>query len=106
MKQRTWNAATAVMLLASVASAQPPQATTQGSSNPMIKSSEAQTTAAPSEGANSFTQSQARKRMEKAGYKHVSSLTKDDSGLWQGTAMRDGQKVRVALDYKGNVSPR
>ena len=29
---------------------------------------------------------------------------KDPNGVWQGTAMKGGAKVNVALDYKGNVT--
>jgi len=28
----------------------------------------------------------------------------DADGLWQANAMRDGQAVKVALDYKGDVA--
>lgn len=55
-------------------------------------------------GRNSFTQEQARARIAKAGYANVSPLTKDDTGLWQGTATRQGKTVHVALDYKGNIA--
>jgi periplasmic protein CpxP/Spy len=55
-------------------------------------------------GANSFTSGQAKSRIESAGFKDVSDLTKDDQGIWRGTAMRDGKKVQVGFDYKGNIS--
>lgn len=58
---------------------------------------------APLEGANSFTESQAQDRALAAGYANLSALTKDDKGIWRGTAMKDGKSVRVAVDYKGNV---
>ena len=38
-----------------------------------------------------------------AGFSDVSGLTKDDKGIWRGTATKDGKSVKVALDYKGNV---
>ena len=57
----------------------------------------------PLSGANSFTESQARSRIEKSGFVGVSSLKKDDQGIWRGTAMKDGKTVNIALDYKGNV---
>jgi putative membrane protein len=31
------------------------------------------------------------------------TMTKDDKGIWRGTAMKDGTSVKVAVDYKGNV---
>ena len=61
-------------------------------------------TAAPVPGANSFTEGQARGRIEEAGFSSVSDLRKDDQGIWRGRAMRGGQSVSVALDYQGNVS--
>jgi hypothetical protein len=57
----------------------------------------------PFPGANSFTESQARSRIEDRGFTNVSGLKKDDQGIWRGTATKDGKAVAVALDYKGNV---
>jgi len=61
------------------------------------------TTEAPVPGANSFTESQARARIEERGFAQVTGLAKDDKGVWRGTAMKDGKSVAVALDYQGNV---
>ena len=58
---------------------------------------------APLEGANSFTEGQAQDRVLAAGYSDVSALTKDDKGIWRGTANKDSNSVKVAVDYKGNV---
>ena len=58
---------------------------------------------APFEGANSFTEGQAQDRILAAGFTNVSALTKDDKGIWRGTAEAQGKKVNVAVDYKGNV---
>jgi hypothetical protein len=58
---------------------------------------------APLAGANSFTESQAKDRIEKAGFTAVSGLKKDDNGIWRGTASRGGTQTNVALDYRGNV---
>jgi putative membrane protein len=55
-------------------------------------------------GHNSFTQAQAREHIAKSGYASVSPLTKGDDGIWRGTAQKDGRTVKVALDFKGNVS--
>lgn len=55
------------------------------------------------EGANSFTESQARDHIAKSGYNQVSPLKKDAKGVWRGTAMKDGHTVKVGLDFKGNV---
>ncbi len=61
------------------------------------------TAATPQPGANSFTEGQARSRIEAAGFSNVSELQKDDQGIWRGKAMRNGQSVGVALDYKGTI---
>ncbi len=58
---------------------------------------------APLEGANSFTENQAKDRAMAAGLTDVSALTQDDKGIWRGSAMRSGTSVKVAIDYKGNV---
>ena len=59
--------------------------------------------AQPARGSNSFTQNEARRRLERNGFQSVSGLTKDSNGVWRGTAMKDGQSVPVWLDYKGNA---
>jgi hypothetical protein len=57
----------------------------------------------PAKGANSFTMGEARSRIEKNGFSHVTGLTKDSSGVWHGQADKGGTKMAVWLDYKGNV---
>ena len=59
--------------------------------------------AQPARGSSSFTQNQARRRLERNGFQSVSGLAKDSGGVWRGTAMKDGQPVQVWLDYKGNA---
>ncbi len=59
--------------------------------------------AAPLPGSNSFTEAQARSRIERDGVSNVSGLKKDEHGIWRGQAMRGTASVKVALDYKGNV---
>jgi hypothetical protein len=58
---------------------------------------------APLEGANSFTEAQAKDRVMANGMAIPGAMTKDDQGIWRGTAMKDGKSVNVAVDYKGNV---
>jgi hypothetical protein len=58
---------------------------------------------APVAGANSFTEGEAKSRIEKMGFANVSELKKDDSGVWRGRAMKGGQMKEVSLDYQGNV---
>ena len=93
----------AAMLAASVATGAFAQPDT-GSHNPAVKHPAAHTTAMAAKGRNSFTQTQAQGRIAKAGYTDVSGLAKNKNGVWQGTAMKGGAKVNVALDYKGNVT--
>lgn len=58
---------------------------------------------APLAGANSFTESQAKARIEANGFTNVSGLRKDEGSIWRGSAMKDGKSVSVALDYQGNI---
>jgi len=91
---------------------QPLNAQNQGSgngsgSNPAVNVKPAgspESTGAVQPGANSFTEGQARSRIEAQGFKNVSELRKDEQGIWRGKAMRDGTSTNVMLDFKGNVS--
>ena len=80
--------------------------TAAAAQTPAVKSPSANNTAAPVAGANSFTEGQAKSRIESNGYSNVSDLKKDDSGIWTGSAMKGGQKVNVRLDFQGNVVTR
>jgi hypothetical protein len=102
MNKKQFFAAAAACVLASGAYAQ----ADSSSHNPAVKDASAHTTAAAAKGRNSFTESQAQGRIAKAGYTAVSKLTKNENGVWQGTAMKGGAKVNVGLDYKGNVTVR
>jgi len=59
---------------------------------------------APLPGANSFTEGQAKSRLEENGYSNVTGLKKDDNGVWKGTATHSGAKVNVSVDYRGNIT--
>jgi hypothetical protein len=72
-------------------------------SNPAVKTSDGNNPGAPAAGANSFTQGEAKSRIEKRGYSNVTALQKDKDGLWHAKAMKDGKSTEVALDYQGNV---
>lgn len=73
---------------------------------PAVANHYANNPGAPAAGSNSFTQAQARSRIEKAGYSNVSRLVKDKNGIWRGTATKEGATVSVALDYQGNIVSR
>jgi predicted outer membrane protein len=78
-----------------------------GSSNPAVDvkpKGSPESTGSVEPGANSFTEGQARSRIEAQGFANVTDLKKDDQGLWRGRAQRNGQSVNVTLDYKGNVA--
>ena len=70
---------------------------------PAVKSPNANNPAAPVAGANSFTEGQAKSKIEANGYTNVSSVKKDDNGIWTGSANKGGQKVNVKVDFQGNV---
>lgn len=55
-------------------------------------------------GANSFTEGQAQTRIAGAGFRNVSSLTKDDNGIWRGHGDREGRTFDVGFDFKGQVA--
>lgn len=96
---------TAAMLLGSGLLASGAIAQTH-SHNPAIKDSTVARSSSAAQGANSFTEDQARGRIAKAGYTGVSKLAKDRKGVWRGMAMKGGKKVRVGLDYKGDLVTR
>jgi hypothetical protein len=58
---------------------------------------------APVAGANSFTEGQAKSRIEAHGFTNVGGLKKDSDGVWRGTATQAGKSVRVSVDFQGNV---
>jgi len=71
--------------------------------NAAVQSPASTTAAVPARGANSFTEGQAKSRIEGQGYANVSDLRKDDAGVWRGRAQKEGNTVGVWLDYKGTV---
>ena len=96
--------AVAAVAAAALAACQPDSEKT----NPAVATDEAKAereASAPAQGANSFTEAQARDHATKAGYMEVGALTQAADGTWQGTAMKDGASVTIAVDYQGNVTP-
>ena len=94
----------AVMLMAGAALAQTQNTpANQGPNNPAVNTPGANNPGAPVAGANSFTEGQAKTRIEQAGYSDVSELKKDDSGVWRGKAKKGGTSMDVSLDFQGNV---
>jgi hypothetical protein len=94
--------------LAGGALAQTPTSPPPAQSGPQNSAINSSTKAveAPVKGRNSFTEGEAKSRIEKAGFANVNGLKKDDNGVWRGTAVKDGRSVDVSLDYQGNVVTR
>jgi opacity protein-like surface antigen len=98
-------AAFAFITSAAIAQVQNPPAQS-GPGNPAVNTEGKNNALAPVSGANSFTEGQAKSRIESNGYSQVSGLRKDDNGVWRGKAMKDGKSVDVSLDFQGNVFAR
>jgi hypothetical protein len=56
------------------------------------------------QGANSFTETQARARIEEKGFSAVTGLKLDDTGIWRATATMGGKSQMVGLDYQGTIA--
>jgi hypothetical protein len=89
---------------ASTAMAQTPAAKS-GPNNSAVNSAGQNNSNAPVAGRNSFTEGQAKSRIEGAGYTNVSDLKKDDNGVWRGKAAKGGATSSVSVDFEGNVNP-
>jgi len=89
------------LLAATTASAQPAQS---GPNNNAVNSAGQNNSNAPVAGRNSFTEGQARSKIEDAGYTNVTELKKDDNGVWRGKASKSGSATAVSVDFQGNVN--
>ena len=78
-------------------------AAAEGPSNPAVRTEEGNNASRPVAGANSFTEGEAKSRIESRGFANVSELKKDDQGIWRGKAQQNARNVDVALDFQGNV---
>ncbi|MGF6174389.1 PepSY domain-containing protein [Ensifer sp. 4252] len=96
-------AATAILVAGALnAYAQTPTPSPEAET-PAVATPDTTNPTAPVAGANSFTEEQARARLEENGYTAISGLKLDDKGIWQASATKDGKAVTVALDYQGNI---
>ena len=75
----------------------------QDPSTPAISNTDRNNPGAPAAGANSFTEGQAKSRLEGAGYTNVTALAKDKDGVWRGKGSKGGKTMDVSLDYQGNI---
>ena len=96
-------AAVVITALAGAAVAQTTPSTSPPTDTPPMATAPSTDPNAPLAGANSFTENQAKERIEKAGLTQVTDLKKDQQGIWRGRAMVGGKQTDVALDYRGNV---
>lgn len=81
--------------------------TAPADSNTMAAPSKGAVVSSPSDlkkGANSFTEAQAKSRIEDQGFSTVTGLKKDGDGIWWATASKDSKSVKVGLDYQGNIA--
>src|SRR6476659_2490215 len=91
------------LLAGTTASAQNPPAQS-GPNNNAVNSSGQNNSNAPVGGRNSFTEGQAKSKIEEAGYTSVTELKKDDDGVWRGRASKGGSSAAVSVDFQGNVN--
>jgi hypothetical protein len=91
------------LMLTGAASAQNPPAQ-PGPNNNAVNSAGQNNSNAPVAGSNSFTEGQAKSKIEEAGYTGVTDLKKDDNGVWRGMASKGGSSTNVSLDFQGNVN--
>lgn len=71
---------------------------------PAVGTRDATNQPAPVSGENSFTEEQARERIEEKGYAYVADLKLGEDGVWRARADKAGTAVEVALDFQGNVT--
>jgi hypothetical protein len=103
MKRSLLIAFTAMVAVSTAALAQNPPAQ-PGPNNNAINSSGQNNSDKPVAGRNSFTEGQARSKIESAGYSNVTDLKKDDNGVWRGKASKGGSASAVSVDFQGNVN--
>ncbi|NHT75588.1 hypothetical protein C8J35_11039 [Rhizobium sp. PP-F2F-G38] len=96
--------ATAILAVSAFGvNAQTTPAPSANGDTPAVATPDSGNSTAPVEGANSFTEAQAKERIEAAGYTELDGLMLDDKGIWQAKAMKDGKSAAVSMDYQGNI---
>ena len=94
----------ALAFVASGAMAQTPPAK-DGPQNSAVNSSNStnRMVDAPVKGATASPRARRSPASRSMGFANVNNLKKDDTGVWRGQAMKNGQQVDISLDYQGNV---
>jgi hypothetical protein len=103
MKRPLFLIVATVLLFTGSAGAQQPAK--DGPNNNAINSPGQNTSNAPVAGRNSFTEGQAKSKIEEAGFTNVTALKKDDNGVWRGKATKGSTSSDVSVDFQGNVNP-
>ncbi len=83
-----------------------PGPTVPATPGPTVPATTGTTMPAAVPGANSFTEGQAKSRLESDGFSAVTGLKKDDDGIWRAMATKGGQSKNVSVDYQGNIVVR
>ena len=100
-KAMIYGALAACLAASGVLAQEPAQS---GPPNSAVRTNDNNNSDMPVKGANSYTESEAKSRLEKQGFTNVGALQKDQDGVWRGTAYKDGKPVQVSVDYQGNVN--
>jgi len=90
--------ATFAALVSANAMAQVQSSPAQNSPQNSAINSSSKQVEAPVKGSNSFTQGEAKSRIEKSGFTNISQLQKDADGVWRGTAMKGGPFAQALAD--------
>jgi hypothetical protein len=91
------------LMAVTTASAQNPPAQSSPNNN-TVNSPGQNNSNAPVAGRNSFTEGQAKSKIEEAGFSSVTELKKDANGVWRGKASKGGSATSVSVDFQGNVN--
>ena len=94
----------AILALAATSAVAQTTPATKDAHTPAVATSSTVNPGAPVAGKNSFTEAQAKSRIEAAGYANVSGLMKDQDGVWRGKASKAGTTATVSVDFQGNVT--
>ena len=95
---------TCIALCAITAASAQTQPAQPGPNNNAVNSAGQNNSNAPVAGRNSFTEGQAKSKIEDAGFTNVSELKKDEAGVWRGQASKGGAPAAVSVDFQGNVN--
>lgn len=96
--------AACIGLFAITAASAQTQPAKPGPNNNAVNTASQNNSNAPVAGRNSFTEGQAKSKIEEAGFTNVTELKKDDAGVWRGQASKGGSPSAVSVDFQGNVN--